>query len=43
MQEQYEKVSVADLGESTQYVWGEGAKTYVPHSDKVIYLLKRKG
>ncbi len=42
MQDHYERVGVADLGESIQYVWGDAAKSYLPHSDKVIYVFKRK-
>jgi len=42
MQEQYERVGVVDIGESIQYVWGDAARTYLPRSDKAIYVLKRK-
>ena len=42
MNSEYERVGVADLGPATQYVWGDAARTYLPKSSKVIYVLKRK-
>jgi hypothetical protein len=42
MNENYERVGVADIGERTQYVWGAAAKTYVAQPLKAIYVLKRK-
>lgn len=42
MGERFEQVGVADIGDPTQYVWGEAAKTYHPESSKVIYVLKRR-
>ncbi len=42
MNEQYEKVGVADIGDSTRYIWGDAAQTYLPQSSKVLYVLKRK-
>lgn len=38
----YERAGVADIGGQTRYVWGDAAKTYVPESSEVIYVLKRK-
>jgi len=40
--ENYERVGVADIGEQPLYVWGAAAKSYVAHSSKVIYVLKKK-
>jgi 4-amino-4-deoxy-L-arabinose transferase-like glycosyltransferase len=42
MNSQYEKVGVADVGQSTRYLWGDAAHTYVPDSSKTIYVLKRR-
>ena len=42
MDEQYERVGVAEVGEPARYVWGDAAKTYLPHSSEVIYLLERR-
>jgi hypothetical protein len=42
MRDHYERVGVADLGESIHYVWGDDAKSYLPRSDQAIYVLKRK-
>jgi len=42
MAEKYQRVGVADIGEQTQYVWGEAAKAYMPESARVIYVLKRR-
>jgi 4-amino-4-deoxy-L-arabinose transferase-like glycosyltransferase len=40
--ENYETVGVADIGERTEYLWGNVAQNYKPHSSSVIYILKRK-
>ena len=42
MQTRYERVGVADGLDDTNYVWGDAAKQYAPHSEKVIYVLRRK-
>jgi 4-amino-4-deoxy-L-arabinose transferase-like glycosyltransferase len=42
MDESYEVVGLADIGEPTRYVWGAAAQNYRPASSKVIYVLKRK-
>jgi hypothetical protein len=46
MNRQYDKVGVAEIGEGAgrapEFVWGDAAKTYLPQSDKVIYVLRRK-
>jgi 4-amino-4-deoxy-L-arabinose transferase-like glycosyltransferase len=43
MNENYERVGVADIGDQTRYVWGAAAKTYVVVQPlKGIYVLKRK-
>jgi 4-amino-4-deoxy-L-arabinose transferase-like glycosyltransferase len=42
MTAEYERVGVADMGPTTQYVWGDASRPYVPKSSKVIYVLKRK-
>ncbi len=42
MNENYERVGVADLAETAEYIWGVPAESYVPKSSKVIYVLKRK-
>jgi hypothetical protein len=42
MDEKYQRVGVADIGDQTQYAWGEAAKTYMPQSTRVIYVLKRR-
>jgi hypothetical protein len=33
---------VADIGVTTQYVWGVAAQDYRPKSSKVVYVLRRK-
>jgi 4-amino-4-deoxy-L-arabinose transferase-like glycosyltransferase len=38
----YNIVGIADIDESTRYVWDAGAQNYQPHSSKVIYVLRRK-
>jgi hypothetical protein len=38
----YEKVGVLDIGNMTSDVWGDAAKRYLPHSSKVMYVLKRR-
>jgi len=38
----YERVGVADIRDTTEYVWGTLAGSYSPKSNKVIYVLKRK-
>jgi hypothetical protein len=38
----YERVGVAEIGETNAYVWGDAAKSYVPRSASAIYVLKRK-
>jgi 4-amino-4-deoxy-L-arabinose transferase-like glycosyltransferase len=43
----FERVGVADIqdaiqGQLVEYAWGDAAKTYVPQSAQVIYVLKRK-
>jgi hypothetical protein len=41
--ENYETVGMADIGERTEYLWGNAAQNYKPHSSSsVIYILKRK-
>jgi hypothetical protein len=40
--ENYDTVGVADIGEQTEYVWGNAANNYKAHSSSVIYALKRK-
>jgi hypothetical protein len=42
MDSQYERVGMAEIGEPTTYLWGDAAKSHVPHSSSVIYVLKRK-
>ncbi len=43
MDSQYEKIGVAEIDDTTTYVWGDGAKGYVPHSTDAMYVLKRRG
>jgi hypothetical protein len=43
MNQSYEVTGVADIGESTQYLWGPAAQNYKPRSSKAIYILKRRG
>jgi hypothetical protein len=38
----YERVGVAEIGGTTNYVWGDAAKSYLPRSPSAIYVLKRK-
>jgi hypothetical protein len=42
MDEHYEKVGVADIAESTVYVWDDAARNYPPRSSNAVYVLKRK-
>jgi dolichyl-phosphate-mannose-protein mannosyltransferase len=42
MNDGYEKEGVADIGGSTQYVWGEDARAYVPRSSSAIWVLRRR-
>ena len=42
MNSHYERVGVADLGAATQYIWGNEARSYVPKSSRVVYVLKRR-
>ena len=42
MDQGYERVGVADIGNMASDVWGDAAKSYQPHSSKVIYVLKRR-
>jgi hypothetical protein len=42
MDDGYEREGVADIGENSQYVWGDAVKNYQPRSSKVIYVLRRK-
>jgi len=42
MDSSYERVGVAEIGETTSYVWGDAAKSYVPRSPSAIYVLKRR-
>jgi 4-amino-4-deoxy-L-arabinose transferase-like glycosyltransferase len=42
MNRSYEVVGVADIDESTRYVWDAAAQNYRPHSSKAIYVLRRK-
>ena len=43
MQQNYDRVGIADGPDHVNYVWGDAAKTYQPRTTKVIYVLKRKG
>jgi hypothetical protein len=40
--ENYETVGMAEVGEHTEYVWGDATRNYSPHSEGAIYVLKRK-
>jgi hypothetical protein len=42
MNDGYEKEGVADIGVTTQYVWGDTARTYTPRSSEAIYVLRRR-
>jgi hypothetical protein len=42
MDRSYEVTGVADIGETTQYIWGPVAQHYKPQSSKAIYILRRK-
>ncbi len=42
MDEEYVREGVADMGATTEYVWGPAAEDYRPQSSKVIYVLRRK-
>jgi 4-amino-4-deoxy-L-arabinose transferase-like glycosyltransferase len=42
MDESYDVVGIADIGENTQYLWDAAAQNYHPSSSKAIYVLKRK-
>jgi hypothetical protein len=39
----YEVTGIADIGETTQYLWGRDTQSYKPHSSKAIYILRRRG
>lgn len=39
----YERVGVADIAETTEYVWGDKAASYLPRSSRVIYVLRKTG
>ena len=41
MRSNYERVAIADGANDIKYIWGDAAKTYQPHTDRVIYVLKR--
>jgi hypothetical protein len=45
MDREYDKVGVAEIGiqgaREPEFVWGDAAKTFLPQSDRVIYVLKR--
>lgn len=38
----YEVIGVADIGDATKYVWDGAARDYRPSSSKVIYVMRRK-
>jgi hypothetical protein len=38
----YERVGIADIGDTTQYVWGDAVKTYGPQSKWTVSIFKRK-
>ena len=42
MDRSYDVVGIADIGESTRYLWDAAARNYHPASSKAIYVLKRK-
>ena len=42
MDRSYDVVGIADIGESTQYLWDGAAQNDHPASTKAIYVLKRK-
>jgi hypothetical protein len=42
MDQGYERVGVTDIGNMASDVWGDAAKSYQPHSSKVMYVLKRR-
>jgi hypothetical protein len=46
MDREYGKVGVAEIespaSHTPKFVWGDAAKTFLPESDSVIYVLKRK-
>jgi len=37
----YERVGIADIGPTTDYVWGKQTASYLPRSSKVIYVLRK--
>jgi len=46
MDREYARVGVAEIGSpaapALEFVWGDAAKTFLPQTDRVIYVLKRK-
>ena len=42
IQEHYVMDGVADIGDPTQYHWGEHAKDYLPRSKNYVWVFKRK-
>jgi len=42
MDRSYERVGVADIGESAEYRWNAAAESYQPRSSTAIYVLRRK-
>ena len=42
MDRSYDVVGMAYIGENTQYVWENAARSYRPQSSKAIYVLRRK-
>jgi hypothetical protein len=42
IEDQYERVGMADLGDTTEYVWGDAAKSYHPQSKWTVSVFKRK-
>ncbi len=42
MDDGYVREGVADIGTTTEYVWGPAVHDYRPRSSKVIYILRRK-
>ncbi len=42
MDQSYDKVGVLDIGNMASDVWGDAAKSYQPHSSKMMYVLKRR-
>jgi hypothetical protein len=42
IEDQYERVGMADIGDTTEYVWGDPAKSYHPQSKWTVSVFKRK-